>query len=170
MFYFNLGVRHITDWQGYDHMLFLLALTLPLSFSLWKPTLRWITAFTLGHSISLAVSALGWVSLPGAWIELAIAVTIAFTVVVHALAGFKVMAQWDMVGGIVWFNPRFWIWFLLYIHCAKRVFLVGVACRLMPALKSVKLPLCSVCFSYIRFSKNLMAAAVRIAGCCLELF
>ena len=119
MFYFNLGVRHITDWQGYDHMLFLLALTLPLSFSLWKPTLRWITAFTLGHSISLAVSALGWVSLPGAWIELAIAVTIAFTVVVHALAGFKVMAQWYMVGWIIWFNPRLRIWFLLYIHCAK---------------------------------------------------
>lgn len=100
MFYFNLGVRHITDWQGYDHMLFLLALTLPLSFSLWKPTLRWITAFTLGHSISLAVSALGWVSLPGAWIELAIAVTIAFTVVIHALAGFKVMAHGIWIAGL----------------------------------------------------------------------
>ena len=100
MFYFNLGVRHITDWQGYDHMLFLLALTLPLSFSLWKPTLRWITSFTLGHSISLAVSALGWVSLPGAWIELAIAVTIAFTVVVHALAGFKVMTHGIWIAGL----------------------------------------------------------------------
>jgi len=57
MFYFNLGFRHITDLQGYDHMLFLLALTLPLSFSLWKPTLKWITAFTVGHSISLAIAA-----------------------------------------------------------------------------------------------------------------
>jgi hypothetical protein len=71
-----------------------------LSFSLWKPTLRWITAFTLGHSISLAVSALGWVNLPGAWIELAIAVTIAFTVVVHALAGFKVMASGIWIAGL----------------------------------------------------------------------
>jgi hypothetical protein len=53
MFYFNLGIRHITDLEGYDHMLFLLALTLPLSFGQWKATLKWITAFTVGHSLVL---------------------------------------------------------------------------------------------------------------------
>ena len=100
MFYFNLGIRHITDLQGYDHMLFLLALTLPLSFSLWKPTLKWITAFTLGHSISLAISALGWVALPAAWVELAIAVTIALTVLVHLFTGFKVLSQGMWIAGL----------------------------------------------------------------------
>ena len=169
MFYFNLGVRHITDWQGYDHMLFLLALTLPLSFSLWKPTLRWITAFTLGHSISLAVSALGWVSLPGAWIELAIAVTIAFTVVVHALAGFKVMAHGIWIAGLFGLIHGFGFG-SYYTFLPKASLFGGHGFLLTQALKQDKLPLCSACFSYIRFSKNLMAAAVRIAGCCLELF
>ncbi|MGB1185215.1 MAG: HupE/UreJ family protein, partial [Schleiferiaceae bacterium] len=66
MFYFELGIRHITDWQGYDHMLFLLALTLPLSFRDWKTTLKWITAFTLGHSIALGLTATEILQAPGA--------------------------------------------------------------------------------------------------------
>ena len=127
MFYFNLGIRHITDLQGYDHMLFLLALTLPLSFSLWKPTLKWITAFTVGHSISLAISALGWITLPAAWVEFSIAVTIALTVLVHLFSGFKVIAHGIWIAGFVWIDTWFWIWFLLYIHCTKRVLLVGMA-------------------------------------------
>ena len=64
MFYFNLGIRHITDLEAYDHMLFLLALTLPLSFGQWKATLKWITAFTLGHSLSLALAATEMIRIP----------------------------------------------------------------------------------------------------------
>ncbi|MEY2963332.1 MAG: hypothetical protein RL754_593 [Bacteroidota bacterium] len=91
MFYLELGIRHITDWAGYDHMLFLLALTLPLTFADWKATLRWVTAFTIGHSASLAFSALVYHEVPSQWVELGIAVTIALTAVLHALNGFKVM-------------------------------------------------------------------------------
>ena len=96
MFYFNLGIRHITDLEGYDHMLFLLALTLPLSFVQWKATLKWVTAFTIGHSLSLAIAALAWVKPPSNWVELGLALTIALTVVYHLINGFRVAqgAMW----------------------------------------------------------------------------
>ena len=101
MFYFNLGIRHITDLEGYDHMLFLLALTLPLSFVQWKATLKWITAFTVGHSVSLALAATEVVRPPSELVELGIAVTIAMTVGSHLITGFKV------VQGAMWLSGIF---------------------------------------------------------------
>lgn len=100
MFYFQLGIRHITDWQGYDHMLFLLALTLPLSFKLWKPTLAWVTSFTVGHSLSLALTALEVVKVPSEWVEFGIALTIFTTALWHAAAGFKVQRSGLVVAGL----------------------------------------------------------------------
>ena len=100
MFYLELGIRHILDVQGADHMIFLLALTLPLEFKLWKPTLQWITAFTVGHSVSLALAALGWVKFPGEYIELGIALTIFGTALWHVFSGFKVQRAGLWVAGI----------------------------------------------------------------------
>tara|TARA_B100000927_G_scaffold205733_1_gene166971 strand:+ start:6942 stop:7493 length:552 start_codon:yes stop_codon:yes gene_type:complete len=101
MFYFNLGVRHITDLEAYDHMLFLLALTLPFSFGQWKATLKWITVFTLGHSISLALAATEVIRIPSHWVELGIAITISMTVGYHLINGFKV------VQGAIWLSGIF---------------------------------------------------------------
>lgn len=101
MFYFNLGIRHITDLEAYDHMLFLLALTLPLSFGQWKATLKWITAFTLGHSLSLALAATEMIRIPSHWVELSIAITISMTVGYHLINGFKV------VQGAMWLSGIF---------------------------------------------------------------
>jgi len=119
-------------------MLFLLALTLPLSFSLWKPTLKWITAFTLGHSISLAISALGWVTLPAAWVELAIAVTIALTVLVHLFTGFKVHVARNVDSGIIWFNTWFWISVPIIHSLHKASPFGGLGFLLMQALRQGK--------------------------------
>ncbi len=86
--YLREGVWHI--WIGYDHILFLLALLLPAVLSrrhgTWqavdglRPAL-WsvfgvVTAFTVAHSITLSLAALGWVQLPGNWVEAAIAVSV----------------------------------------------------------------------------------------------
>ena len=93
---FRLGARHIAE--GTDHLLFLLALILPAplvaangrwaGYAGWKTAFRRIvkvvTAFTLGHSITLVFGALGWVRLPGALVESAIAVSILVSAV-HAL-------------------------------------------------------------------------------------
>lgn len=93
---FVLGARHIAE--GTDHLLFLLALLLPAPLlvagnrwggyaggkkSLWRIA-KIVTSFTVGHSITLVLGALGWVHLPSAFIESAIAVSI-FVSAVHAL-------------------------------------------------------------------------------------
>jgi hypothetical protein len=81
------GIGHITDPGGYDHMLFLLALSCNLEWFQWKKTLWLVTAFTLGHSITLGLSAAGLIAIGSDLIELLIAISILMT----ALAG--LMAQ-----------------------------------------------------------------------------
>lgn len=90
MFYIELGLRHILDIEGYDHMLFLLALTLPMTFRDWKQTLWWVTAFTVGHSVTLGLTATEMVQLDGKWVELGIAVTIFLTGAFHLIRNFSV--------------------------------------------------------------------------------
>lgn len=77
--YFELGWQHILDWQGYDHILFLLALCGIYQLSDWKKVLVLVTAFTIGHSITLALSVLKIISIDSAWIEFLIPVTILIT-------------------------------------------------------------------------------------------
>lgn len=72
--YCALGVEHILG--GIDHLLFVLGLVL-LARDLRK--LLWtVTAFTLAHSITLAAATLGWVKVPSAPVEAAIALSIVF--------------------------------------------------------------------------------------------
>ncbi len=70
--YAELGIEHILT--GYDHLVFVLGLTLLAGYSrllLWT-----ITAFTLGHSVTLAFAVLGFVNFPPAAIEAGIAISI----------------------------------------------------------------------------------------------
>jgi hypothetical protein len=73
------GVLHITDIEGYDHMLFLLAMCSPFSFKDWRPVVILATAFTVGHSISLALAAFDVIRFSSSFIEFLIPVTIALT-------------------------------------------------------------------------------------------
>ncbi len=84
--YFQLGFEHITDINGYDHMLFLLALCAAYLFSDWKKVLVLVTAFTVGHSIILALAVLNIIPINGAWIEFLIPVTIVATVAKNLIA------------------------------------------------------------------------------------
>lgn len=77
--YFRLGREHIADLSGYDHILFVVALCLRYTFADWKKLLVLVTAFTIGHSITLALSALNYVSISSTWIEFLIPVTIVIT-------------------------------------------------------------------------------------------
>lgn len=70
---------HIADWQAYDHILFLLALCGLYRWSDWKSLLILVTAFTLGHSLTLALAVLDILRLPASWIELAISLSILAT-------------------------------------------------------------------------------------------
>ncbi|MBI1287182.1 MAG: HupE/UreJ family protein [Flavobacteriales bacterium] len=87
--YLQLGFEHITDLTGYDHMLFLLALCAAYVYSDWKKILVLVTAFTLGHSITLALAVLNIIPVNAAWVEFLIPVTIAATAAKNLLS-FKV--------------------------------------------------------------------------------
>ena len=79
--YFQLGFEHITDIHGYDHMLFLLALCAAYVYSDWKKILVLVTAFTIGHSVTLALAVLNVIPVNSDWIEFLIPVTIVATAV-----------------------------------------------------------------------------------------
>jgi hypothetical protein len=72
--FFRLGVEHILI--GYDHILFLVSLILVSDL---RSLVKIVTAFTVAHSITLALATLGWVDLPSSLVETAIAATIVFT-------------------------------------------------------------------------------------------
>ena len=77
--YLQLGFEHISDLQAYDHMLFVITLCAFYAWRSWKRILILITAFTIGHSITLALSAFNVLNIPQAWVETAIPITILIT-------------------------------------------------------------------------------------------
>jgi hypothetical protein len=81
--WFSTGVEHITDLSGYDHILFVSLLALAYCFKEWKHLVLMITAFTVGHSISLAVSVISNLQLCNELIEFFIAFSILITAVYH---------------------------------------------------------------------------------------
>ena len=84
--YLRLGFEHLLDLQAYDHLLFLAVLCAPYSASRWRELLVLVTAFTAGHSASLALATLGWVRPGAALVEFLILVTIAATAVANLAA------------------------------------------------------------------------------------
>jgi hypothetical protein len=116
------GAFHI--WNGYDHILFLLSLLLPavlifrkndptVARKLWcnshilpadslllafKEVLKVVTAFTLSHSITLSLAALGLISLPSRWVESAIAASI-IVAAVQNIRGVVDSKRWVMAFG-----------------------------------------------------------------------
>jgi len=83
--YLELGITHIADFNAYDHILFLISLMASFQFYQWRKILKLITAFTLGHSISLALSVLNIVQFSIPIIELLIPVTIFLTALVNLI-------------------------------------------------------------------------------------
>ena len=74
--YFESGLRHILNLFAYDHILFLIALTVPYAFKDWKRVLLLITIFTVGHTLSLLLSVFGVIIIRGNLIEFLIPITI----------------------------------------------------------------------------------------------
>ena len=77
--YLRLGLSHIADLRGYDHLVFVAALTVAYPASAWRRLLVLVTAFTVGHSVTLALATTGALRVPTEWIEAAIPATIAAT-------------------------------------------------------------------------------------------
>lgn len=77
--YVQLGFEHISDLAGFDHILFLVALCAVYKIEQWRRLLILVTAFTVGHSVTLALSSLGTITIPSEIIEFLIPTTILLT-------------------------------------------------------------------------------------------
>jgi len=75
----EIGAKHVLNWNGYDHLLFLLALTAPYAFPDWKRLLISVSLFTLGHTISLFLGAYELFSVQPRIVEFLIPLTIFCT-------------------------------------------------------------------------------------------
>ena len=106
----RLGMEHI--WEGVDHILFLIALLLPAVLrreeKSWREVERFtpalvhvvkiVTAFTLAHSVTLSLAALGLVELPGRLVEVVIAGSIAIAAADLLVPIFKERIVWVVLG------------------------------------------------------------------------
>ncbi|TAE75855.1 MAG: HupE/UreJ family protein [Bacteroidetes bacterium] len=79
--YFQVGYKHIIAIDALDHLLFVAVLSILYSWKNWKTLLILITAFTIGHSITLALSALNILVFPTKTVEMLIPLTIILTAV-----------------------------------------------------------------------------------------
>lgn len=87
IFYLTEGWRHIISIDALDHQLFIFALAVVYTFADWKKVLVLITAFTIGHSLTLALSVLNIIRIPSAIVEFLIPITIALTSIWNLVNG-----------------------------------------------------------------------------------
>lgn len=79
--YLQLGFGHIIDYQAFDHILFIITLTAVYLFADWKKVLILVTAFTIGHTATLALSTLSVLSIDSSLVEFLIPLTIFITAI-----------------------------------------------------------------------------------------
>lgn len=103
--YFGLGKSHILDYaNGYDHIIFVVALCALYLSREWKQILILVTAFTIGHSVTLALSTLRIISVNVELIEFLIPLTIFITAISnlfkneHALSGRSIQINYLFAG------------------------------------------------------------------------
>ena len=161
LFYLDLGFRHVMDWNGLDHLYFIITLALPFDFKASRKLLLWVTLFTLGHTLSLVGNFYLEFLFSSYWIELLIPITIAFSAaslllpkkysetsiglffpivtivfgIIHGLGFgryFSMLIPEDAVG-LSLFS------FALGVEFAQTVIVIGVLCLSFLVLKTPKL-------------------------------
>lgn len=87
--YFQIGLKHVLDINAYDHVLFLIALTVPYLFKDWKRIFVLVSVFTIGHTIALILSVYGIVAIKVNLVEFLIPITILITALYHLFTAGK---------------------------------------------------------------------------------
>ncbi|MBD0831477.1 HupE/UreJ family protein [Aestuariibaculum sediminum] len=98
-FWFNVeyGINHVLDIKAYDHVLFLIVLTVPYLFKDWKRVFLLVSMFTLGHTLSLVLASYGMVSVNASIVEFLIPITILIVALFNVFTSGK-GAQKEKVG------------------------------------------------------------------------
>ncbi len=106
-FWFNVqyGMNHVLDINAYDHVLFLLVLTVPYMFKDWKRVLLLVTMFTLGHTISLVLAVYGVISVNANLVEFLIPITIMIVALYNIFTAGKKSPNEKI--GILFFSTLF---------------------------------------------------------------
>ena len=84
--FLRLGFEHIADVRGYDHILFVVALCAGYEPKHWKKLLILVTAFTVGHSITLALATYRIITINDPLVEFLIPLTILFTAILNIVS------------------------------------------------------------------------------------
>lgn len=87
--YFQIGLKHVLDINAYDHVLFLIALTVPYTFKDWKRILLLVSVFTIGHTLALVLSVFGIIAIKVNIVEFLIPITILITALFHLFTAGK---------------------------------------------------------------------------------
>jgi hypothetical protein len=87
--YLKLGFEHVLDWNAYDHVLFLTALVASYTFQQSRKVIWLVTLFTIGHVLSLALSAYNILRIDSSVIEFLIPVSILFTAIYNIFTSGK---------------------------------------------------------------------------------
>ena len=77
--FFKIGLTHVLNFNGYDHVLFLIALTVPYAFKDWSRILILVSIFTLGHTLALFLSVFNIIIVKSNIVEFIIPITILIT-------------------------------------------------------------------------------------------
>ncbi|AIL44327.1 HupE/UreJ family protein [Elizabethkingia anophelis] len=93
MFYLRMGWDHIVSKDALDHQLFILVLIAVYTIQDFKKVLILVTAFTIGHSLTLALSVFDILRVPSAWVEFLIPCTIAITALINIFGKNNVQKQ-----------------------------------------------------------------------------
>jgi HupE / UreJ protein len=106
-FWFNVeyGLNHVLNFNGYDHVLFLIVLTVPYVFKDWKRVLVLVSMFTVGHTLSLVLATYDIVSVNGKLVEFLILLTILIVALYNVFTTGKKAK--DKKAGILFFSALF---------------------------------------------------------------
>jgi hydrogenase/urease accessory protein HupE len=157
--YFRLGIGHIADLRGYDHILFIVALTAGYALRDWRRLLWLVTAFTVGHSITLALATLNLVRVHAPTIEFLIPVTIVVT------AAYSIIARRRSEGAGVAYAPERHLLLYVLAGCFGLIHGLGFSNFLRAILggeESILVPL-------FAFNVGLEVGQLAIVACVLML-
>ena len=87
--YLKTGLHHVLDINGYEHVLFLIALAVPYAFKDWKRILLWLSIFTIGYTLALVLSVFGVMIIKAALVEFLLPLTIFITAIYNMLTAGK---------------------------------------------------------------------------------
>ena len=103
--YFQIGLKHVLDFSAYDHVLFLIVLTVPYTFKDWKRLLVLVSLFTLGHTLALLLSVFELIIIKVNIVEFLIPITILIVAFFNLFAAGKSSKQGSI--GVIGFVTLF---------------------------------------------------------------